>query len=212
MNDPWAFGWTQVLTIVGFAITIGIAVGGFRTFGRWRREQLEARRIDIALEALSIAYESKAVFARIRDPRGFEGEWETMPVKEGESDIDRSMRGGPYATLVRLKAERDYFDRVARLQPKAVAVFGKTAEDAFDHFGRAENFVRTSAAQLTWFVPPSPSNPTKEGFDQMMVMRGDLWTAFFAPDRVENELLEFQAGVGRTFRHVVSRNYSRRSD
>lgn len=32
MQDPWIFGWTQLLTIIGFAITIAIAIGGFRTF------------------------------------------------------------------------------------------------------------------------------------------------------------------------------------
>jgi hypothetical protein len=26
------------------------------------------------------------VFGRIRDPKGFEGEWSKMPIKEGESD------------------------------------------------------------------------------------------------------------------------------
>jgi hypothetical protein len=36
-GDPWTFGWTQLLTIVGFAITISIAIGGFKSFGRWRR-------------------------------------------------------------------------------------------------------------------------------------------------------------------------------
>jgi hypothetical protein len=70
---PWEFGWTQVLTIIGFAITIAIAIGGFRTFGRWKRELIEERRVNIALDVLSIAHESKFVFARIRDPNGFEG-------------------------------------------------------------------------------------------------------------------------------------------
>jgi hypothetical protein len=68
MNDPWAFGWTQVLTIIGFLMTLGIAVGGFRTFGRWKREKIEERRIEIALEALSIAYEAEGVFETIRNP------------------------------------------------------------------------------------------------------------------------------------------------
>jgi hypothetical protein len=36
MADPWAFGWTQLFTLVGFLITIIIAVTSFRTFGRWR--------------------------------------------------------------------------------------------------------------------------------------------------------------------------------
>lgn len=212
MSDPWTFGWTQLLTIVGFAITIAIALGGFRTFGRWRREQLEERRIDIALEALSIAHESKAVFARIREPNGFEAEWKSLPIRKGESETDRSLRGAPFATLMRLKAEHDYYDRVARLQPKAAAVFGKNAESAFDHFSKAENFVRSSAFQLTWHLAPRPEKPTKEGFEQMMTMRGDLWTAFRDPDRVENALVAFRAGVEHTFGPIIGRTYSNRSD
>jgi hypothetical protein len=99
MTNPWAFGWTQLFTIVGFLITIAIAIGGFRSFARWKRERIEERRIDIAFDVLSVAHESKFVFGRIRDPNGFEGEWKNMPPKEGESEQDRNMRGGSYATL-----------------------------------------------------------------------------------------------------------------
>lgn len=71
LTDPWAFGWTQLLTIVGFIITIAIAVGGFRTFGRWKRERIEERRMDIIFDVLSIAHEFRFVFDRIRDTHGF---------------------------------------------------------------------------------------------------------------------------------------------
>ena len=57
--DPWAFGWTQLFTIAGLLMTGGFAIAGLRTFDKWRREILEEKRIDIAFEALSIAYESK---------------------------------------------------------------------------------------------------------------------------------------------------------
>ena len=53
--DPWAFGLNQVLTVIDFAITTFIAYAGFKTFDKWKREQLEERRIDIALEALALA-------------------------------------------------------------------------------------------------------------------------------------------------------------
>lgn len=87
-------------------------------------------------------------------------------------------------------------------------MFGKNAEKAFDHFSNAERFVRDSAFQLTWHLPPRPETPTNEGFEQMMAMRGDLWTAFRDPDRVENELAAFRALVERTFSPVIGRNYS----
>jgi hypothetical protein len=67
--------WTQVLTIAGFLITIGIASAGFRTFERWRREKIEEKRIDTAIEALALVYESKFVFDNIRSAMSFGHEW-----------------------------------------------------------------------------------------------------------------------------------------
>jgi hypothetical protein len=45
------------------AITLGIAFLGFDRFERWQREQIESRKIELALEALYLAYESKAIRA-----------------------------------------------------------------------------------------------------------------------------------------------------
>ena len=67
--DPWAFGLNQLLTIIGLLITVGIATVGFRSFGKWKREKLEERRIDIAFEALALAYEAGFIFDSIRSPR-----------------------------------------------------------------------------------------------------------------------------------------------
>jgi hypothetical protein len=206
VTDPWAFGWTQLLTLVGFLITIVIAISGFRTFGRWKRERIEERRIDIAFETLSIARESKIVFRRIRDPHGFEGEWRNMPVKEGESVSDRNMRGGPYATLVRINAHADYFARMSRLQPQAIAVFGDAAEAAFERFNKANDFVRDSATFLAW-QPVRPEKPSQEDFDMRMSMRGDLWASFGADDRVERELSAFRSEIEKLFRPVIERRF-----
>jgi hypothetical protein len=61
-TGPWTFGLTQLLTVVG----LGMATLGLRTFGKWQREKIEERRIDLTLEALSLAYGSKAIFGHIR--------------------------------------------------------------------------------------------------------------------------------------------------
>lgn len=78
MNDPWAFGWTQLLTIVGFAITISIALGGFQSFSRWQRQKFEEKRIDTAVDALVLIREMKWVFENIRSPMSFDYEWQEM--------------------------------------------------------------------------------------------------------------------------------------
>lgn len=201
--SPWEFGWTQLLTIVGFVITIGIAIGGFRTFRRWKRERVEERRIDIAFDALSLAKESKFIFGKIRDPNGFEGEWKTMPIREGESQIDRSMRGGTYAILMRLNKHADYFERVSRLQPKAIAAFGARAEAAFERLSKAHSLVHGAAFQLTWWLPVHPEKPTQDDFEMRMQLRGDLWAGFRTPDRVEVELSAFRSEMEAIFQPVI---------
>ena len=62
-----------------FSITLCIAFGSFRTFGRWKREQIEERKLDGALEALSIAYEAQMVFEDIQRPFIGQHEWQNMP-------------------------------------------------------------------------------------------------------------------------------------
>ncbi|SRR6266851_1767765 len=141
MNDPWAFGWTQVLTIAGFVITIVIAIGGFRTFGRWKREKIEERRIEIALEALSVAYESEGVFASIRNPVAFANEWADMPRHEGENDEDWKYRTTYYVPLKRMNDHKEFFLKVLKLQPRVMAVFGPEVEKIFGQLNEARAHV-----------------------------------------------------------------------
>jgi hypothetical protein len=112
MNDPWVFGWTQLLTIIGMVITTTIAIAGFRTFGRWQREQIEGRKIELALGALSLAHESKAVFGHIRTRVMYKGEGADVPNKPGESPEHKQQRESFFAVLKRIEASNDYFTRV----------------------------------------------------------------------------------------------------
>ena len=206
MVDPWAFGWNQLLTILGMFITVGIAIGGFRTFARWKREKIEERLIDIALEGLSIAQESKTVFRRIRAPKGYEDEWRQMPTMEGESEVDRARRGSYYATLVRLSKEAGYFDRVSRLQPKAVAIFGAPAEAAFERLEKARSWVENAAIQLSGRITVKTKKRSQKDFDQRMRLREDLWAGFGKDeDRVENELVAFRSEIKAIFSPVVAK-------
>jgi hypothetical protein len=131
MTDPWTFGWTQMLTIIGFLIPIGIAVFGFRTFDRWHREKVEEKRIDTAIEALVLAHESKLVFEQIRSERTRPYERRDMPESYG------SAHAPFYATLKRIGAHREFFDRAWKVQVKCTALFGPSIEDTFSLLHRA---------------------------------------------------------------------------
>jgi hypothetical protein len=196
MSDPWTFGWTQTLTIIGFAITSLIAWSGFRSFDRWKRERLEDKRIEISFDALSIAYESKFVFGTIRNPQGYEIEWKDMPIVEGESEDDRGKRGVSYAILKRMNEQRAYFDSVIKLQPKFMAVFGDAAGDIFRELFEARDMVRFAAQELTWKIPVVPAVRSNEDFEMRMRLRADLWQGFAGyEDRVEAKLRNYRANI-----------------
>src|SRR5262245_61953719 len=123
--DPWIFGLNHLLTIIGFVITGGIAIAGFRSFAKWKREKIEEVRIDVALDALALAYEAGFIFDNIRSPMSYASEWSEM---SGVDDPDRRRAAGPFfAILKRIEHHKDYFERVWRIQPRFMAVFGKEA-------------------------------------------------------------------------------------
>jgi hypothetical protein len=198
MSDPWAFGWTPLLTIIGFAITIGIATLGFRSFGRWRREKLEEKRIEIALETLAIAHECKYIFGGIRSPLSYPHEWKDLPLWPGETEEQREARGPYAAILFRIDRNKDFLDRLFRLQPRFMAMFGTEREKTFLKCYQARRFIEVSAAALMRDV-----GRQREWNEERQKRReryeADIWgsTDDENPelDRVSRLLQEFQTSI-----------------
>ena len=199
MSDPWAFGWTQVFTIIGFVITIVIAIGGFGSFGRWKREKLEERRIEVALDALALAYESKYVFSNIRSPATFSHEIADVPKQPEETDEDVRRRAPYYAVLKRVYDNRDFFDAVWKLQPRCMAMFERTAEDIFRLMHEARRDIEISAQMLS-------RKEARWNQEQREQMEWDIWDhadVYPERDRVGKKLVEFQARIEALCRPIV---------
>jgi hypothetical protein len=125
-----------IVTLVGFGITTTLALKGFNTFDRWKRERIEERRIDIAIEALSIAYEAKLVFETIRSRGRSSSEYEDGEDAQGSGgglvSVDvyikpRKEQIGPYLVLKRIQERAEFFERASKLEVKYMAVFGTEA-------------------------------------------------------------------------------------
>jgi hypothetical protein len=80
-------------TVLGFGVTVIIAYFGFRGFERWKREQLEERRMEIAFQALKLAYQSTFVFEHIRSPLIEGYEWADMPQRAGTMIVSAAGAG-----------------------------------------------------------------------------------------------------------------------
>jgi hypothetical protein len=210
MSDPWAFGWTQILTMSGLALTALIAMFGFRTFGRWKREKLEERRIDVAFDALVIAYETKFIFGHIRNVMSYGYEWADMPVREGESEDKRQRRGSYYAIFKRIENNREFFDRVWKIQPRCMAVFGRHIESTFVKLHQARRSIEVAAQMLSEEIDDPLRTNDQETRELYRQFRRDIWDHGGyekEKDAVGKLLLEFENELESAARPIIDREF-----
>jgi hypothetical protein len=200
--DPWSFGWTQILTSFGLLVTIVIAAVSFKTFAKWKREKLEEKRLDIALEALAIAYETRYVFEGIRSPGSSSSEWADLSV----SDQKKKDAAGPfYAILKRIDYNKDYFSRLWSLQPRFMAVFGKDTSDYFMELHRARRAIEVSAGMLM----REKIDGEKYQNDFREKLEADIWDlGGLRPDKVGKRLDAFVSGMEKSCLPIVIHGYS----
>ncbi len=195
-----------VLTLLGFGITAVLAVMGLNTFEKWKREKIEERRIETAIDALALAYELKIVFRSIRSSMSSEVDYEKMPIIEGETSAQRSARGSYWVVGRRVYDNKGYFDRVWKLQPVVMAIFGEDIEIVFGKLHEARAMVQVASQTLTWDAPPSNTEDNRVLHRQL---RTDLWGGGSNDvDRVQLCLDEFRGGIERVCKPVVDREYS----
>jgi hypothetical protein len=212
MTDPWAFGWTQLLTIAGLILTGVVSGIGLRTFGKWRRETIEARKIEVAVDALSLAYQSKWVFENVRAPLFFAYEYEGMPKRSGETEDERSMRGKYFAVMRRIERNSQFFKAVWDIQPRVMALFGAETEKIFREMHEARRQVEVSAGLLYQHFHAEKGvqlTPDTKKLRRQQLEDIDWAEASAAEggDRIGAKLTAFQTGMEKLCRPIVERGY-----
>lgn len=208
MADPWAFGWTQVLTSIGLFITVCVSFAGLRTFGKWRREKLEEAKISAAVDGLSLAYESKFIFEYIRSPLIRAAELNAIE----DSDVSKEeaeRRSSFYAILKRIEANKDFFERLWALQPRFMAIFGPDTELIFELIHTARRDIELACEMLADHREPiSPNNTDK---DFWLQLRADICRGRdkFAKDgdRVGLKILHFREKMEALCNPVIGRHF-----
>jgi hypothetical protein len=142
-----------VVALVGIAVTGTVATLGLQSFAKFKREKIEERRIEVALDALTLAYESKFVFQTIR-ARAFssdeyeDGSDESHAVPGSIKIMLREAQHGPYAVLKRIRNSAEFFERVVKIEPRFMAVFGAETEKIFAQLYSARTQLEAAAGQL----------------------------------------------------------------
>jgi hypothetical protein len=210
---PWAFGWNQLLPIIGFVLTAIIAFVSLKTFDRWKREKIEEQRIQIAFDALAIAYETKAVFSHIRGtPYTFQREYLELEKVPKESEEEWNKRGRYFAVLKRIEERKDFFDRVWKLQPRFMAAFGPETEKIFEYLHTSVREIEVACRML---AKEEVGNKLKDdlwGSETLAQMRHDVWDVGgkqAKEGRVTRQLDVFRENIERICRPMLDRQYAR---
>jgi hypothetical protein len=207
MNDPWAFGWTQLFTLVGLTMSGVVSVLGLRTFTKWQREKIHEKKLEIAFEALSLAYEATMVFDDIRRRFIHAYEWADMPT-EGLDNEKIGILQSNWAIISRMNRHADFFQRLLKLQPKFLAVFGSENDSTFLKLHRARTLIQSGLDILREI--PEPRRGTDE-WDLILQARSDVWdhasSGVKEPHRVTKLLEEFRSEVEKKCAPFVNREF-----
>jgi hypothetical protein len=196
MADSWTIG----LGVAGLLLTAVLGGFGLRTLERWRRQKIEETKIELAIDALSLAHESKGVFEGIRARVRNASEWDDMEEVPGEDARERNRRGSYHAIMKRIQLHRGFFERAEAMQPKCMALFGREAEGIFMQLQNARRAIEVACETLTLHIK-RPQDDEQLWFQ----LRADIWGGDYAgkakePDRVGKMLEEFRSGVERLCR------------
>jgi hypothetical protein len=202
----------QLLTIAGLLLTGVVSIFGLRTFGKWRRETIEERRIEVAVEALSLTYQSKWIFESIRAPLVYEYEYEGMPEIPGENADERARRGQYFAVLRRIERNGEFFKEVFRVEPRVMALFGAETEDIFCELHEARRQMEVSAGLLFQHFRQERQKQLTE--DTKRLRQEQLEDIDWAEasgadkgDRIGAKLTAFRDRMEKLCRPIVERGY-----
>lgn len=145
MMQGWA-AWAGVLAVIYAARRAA------DTFGTYRRQKQEDRRIDAAERVLTLAYRIKADLEASRSPMGLGHEHSQAHerLKEAQwylalGDGERSRSQSGQIILDRLERERATWDEVFSTMPLARALFGEAVEEQLRTLYRQVRAVQVSA-------------------------------------------------------------------
>lgn len=148
--NPWEFGIDQLIGVGNSVSVLIAAVIGVYAVRNWREERIDARRFELSEEFLSLAYQAIDVFDYVRSPMGFSGEGESrIPQDKNETPQQKEQRDSEYVPIERLEKHRDFFDRVIKLRPSVMAVFGEGAARPLETILKQRNRIILAARRLS---------------------------------------------------------------
>ena len=168
-------------TIFGAFAVAFAAFKGADTFQKWKQQKAAERRMSVAEDILTWAYQFEQVLPSIRSPAtfGYESDQSEEKLKLDipgfEQRDNRHLLQQSQVILTRVSAHQEKWDRLFELMPLAKAYFGQATFGDLQELWRVIASVRSAA--LTY----------QGGPEHLRKMEGRFWEGAAEPDELKDQ-------------------------
>lgn len=138
---------TAADAITAFSALIA-ALGFLFGIAAWKREFVGKRRIELAEEALTLAYEVQDFLSSVRSPFSYESEGKTRERSPDELPEDSAALDRAYVAIARVRVGESLLARFRAMKYRFKAAFGPEAGKPFEEIHYVVALIITSAQQL----------------------------------------------------------------
>jgi hypothetical protein len=140
----------EVTSIVQAVAVTVVAIPTFRGLNSWRLQVLGKKKIELAEEALTLAYDLRSAIEHARHPFSRGGEGQDRPNRDDEPEDRRGYNDAFYSRISRLNESADQFSRLMALRPLFRAYYGEAAQDALGAFIAVRNEIYNAVNELIY--------------------------------------------------------------
>jgi len=200
----WLSSFTvdEVTSIIQAFAVAAVAVPAFRGLNSWRVQLLGKKKIELAEEALVLAYELQTGIEFARHAASFTGEGEERPNREQEPEGRRSLNDSYYSRISRLADNDEHFARLRTLRMLFRAYFGDEAQEAFKTFITTRNQISIAVGMLI-------NRTDQPGYPQNLIdnYQNVIWdhSTDEAPDELSQTINDAVAEIERVCKPVLTK-------
>lgn len=138
----------DVTSIVQAIAVTAVAYPAFKGLTSWRMQLLGKKKIELAEDALVLAYELEGLIEWARHLVSFPGEGQDRPNRENEPEDRQRLNDSFYSRVSRLNEKTEEFARLRKTRMLFRAYFGNEAQEALQEFIIVRNQISSAVGML----------------------------------------------------------------
>jgi hypothetical protein len=171
------------IDIAQLIVIVFVAIPAFLGLNTWRVQLVGRKKVELAEEALTLAYELQEVIEYARCPLTYVGEGENRERRDQEDESVQHRNDVLYSRVARLSEYAEEFARLRTVGLRFRAYFGEQAQDAITTFAKTRMEIFNAVSMLMTEDPED-----KYELDLRKELKGVVWSHH--SEKLPNEIKE----------------------